>query len=173
MDRLFAPWRIDYILGEKDESCIFCTKPRAGADEENLLVHRGKAAFTMLNKYPYNNGHSLVSPYRHVSDICDLTEEENALLMQEVVRAVSAIRLVMKPAGFNIGLNIGQDAGAGIEEHLHYHVVPRWRGDANIMAVLADIKVIPEHLRATRSKLAEAFQSLFPASERKGEICDS
>jgi ATP adenylyltransferase len=173
MERLFAPWRIDYILGEKEHECIFCTKPHSDEDEENLMVHRAEGAFVMMNKYPYNSGHLLVCPYRHVSDICDLTAEENALVMEEVVRAVEVIRDVMKPDGFNIGLNIGEDAGAGIEEHLHYHVVPRWRGDSNIMAVLTDIRIIPEHLRTTRRKLAEAFHRLFPASQRKGASCDS
>lgn len=163
MERLWAPWRIDYILGkEKEPDCIFCTKPVSTEDEENLIVHRAQGAFTIMNKYPYNNGHLLICPYRHVWDICQLEPEENALLIQEVCRALQVLRKVMRPDGFNVGLNLGSVAGAGIEEHLHYHVVPRWRGDTNMMPVLADVRVIPEHLRSTWGKLREAFTRLYP-----------
>jgi len=163
MERLWAPWRIDYILGkEKEQECIFCTKPVSREDEENLIVHRAQGAFTIMNKYPYNNGHLLVCPYRHVWDICQLNPEENALLIQEVCRALQVLRKVMRPDGFNVGLNLGSVAGAGIEEHLHYHVVPRWNGDTNMMPVLADVRVIPEHLRSTWGKLREAFTRLYP-----------
>lgn len=169
MERLWAPWRIEYITGEQKETgCIFCTKPAAGDDEGNLIVHRASGAFTMMNKFPYNNGHLLVSPYRHVSDICDLDPEENSLLMQEVCRAVQVLRQVMRAEGFNIGINLGTVAGAGFEDHVHYHIVPRWNGDTNIMPVLADIKVIPEHLLSTCRKLREAFERLYPQSS--GEV---
>ncbi|MFH0821663.1 MAG: HIT domain-containing protein [Pseudomonadota bacterium] len=162
MERLFAPWRIEYVLGkDKESGCIFCTKPASDADEQNLLVHRGRGAFTMMNKYPYNNGHLLVSPYRHVSDICELTLEEMGLVTLEVTRAVTVLRTVMKAEGFNVGLNLGEIAGAGIEEHLHYHVVPRWRGDTNVMAVLAELRVIPEHFTSTWRNLRKAFQELY------------
>jgi len=168
MDRIWAPWRIDYILGEeKDPGCIFCTKPRENNDVQNLIVHRADGAFTMMNKYPYNNGHLLVVPFRHVGDICDLDAEENSMVVQEVCRALQVLRAVMKPEGFNIGINLGRTAGAGIEEHVHYHIVPRWNGDTNIMPVLADIKVIPEHLSVTCGKLQAAFAELFPARSRK------
>lgn len=163
MKPLFAPWRIDYILGhEKEPGCVFCTKPGENDDESNLMVHRAEGAFTIMNKFPYTNGHLLVCPYRHVSDICELTAEENSFVTQEVCRALTTIRDVMNPDGFNVGLNLGQDAGAGIGEHLHYHVIPRWRGDTNVIAVLDDVRVIPEHLRSTRQKLADAFARLFP-----------
>lgn len=162
MDYIWAPWRIDYILGkEKEPGCIFCVKPASSEDEENLIVHRAVGAYTIMNKFPYNNGHVLVVPYRHVSDICLLTPEENGLLVQEVTRSIEALRKVMNPDGFNIGINLGVVAGAGIAEHVHYHVVPRWNGDTNIMPVLADIRVIPQHLRETRQKLGEAFIRLF------------
>jgi ATP adenylyltransferase len=168
MKRLYAPWRIEYVVGkEKESGCIFCTKPSADEDDKNLIVHRARGAFSMMNKYPYNNGHLLVSPYRHVSDLCDLSPEENALLIQEVCRAITVIKEVMKAAGFNVGLNLGVEAGAGIEEHLHYHVVPRWRGDTNVMPVLADVRVIPEHFLETSRKLRAGFQRLFPPSERE------
>jgi ATP adenylyltransferase len=162
MDNLWAPWRIDYILGkERETGCIFCTKPASSEDEENLIAHRAQGAYTIMNKFPYNNGHVLVVPYRHVSDICDLTPEENSLLTQEVTRSIQALREVMRPDGFNVGLNLGVVAGAGIAEHLHYHVVPRWNGDTNVMPVLADVRVIPQHLRETRQNLSEAFFRLF------------
>lgn len=162
MDYIWAPWRIDYILGkEREPGCIFCTKPASAEDEENLIVHRARGAYTIMNKFPYNNGHVLVLPYRHVSDICLLSTEENSLLVQEVTRSIQALRTVMNPDGFNIGINLGVVAGAGIAEHVHYHVVPRWNGDTNIMPVLADVRVIPQHLRETRQKLSEAFLQLF------------
>jgi ATP adenylyltransferase len=163
MERIWAPWRIDYVLKkEREQGCIFCTKPASDKDDENLIVHRGKGAFTMMNKFPYNNGHLLIVPYVHVSDICSLSEEQNSLLTQEVCRSIQVLRHTMKAEGFNVGLNLGEVAGAGIEEHLHYHVVPRWNGDTNIMPVLADIKVIPEHLLSTCKRLRESFQTLYP-----------
>ncbi len=114
-----------------------------------------------MNKYPYNNGHLLVVPYRHVSDICGLTSEENGLIVEEVCRAVKVLRLVMNPDGFNIGINLGRVAGAGIEEHVHYHIVPRWNGDTNMMSVLADVRVIPEHLMSTCKNITRSFLELF------------
>ena len=169
MERLYAPWRIDYVIGkEKELECVFCTKPAESNDEDNLIVHRSRLCFSIMNKYPYNNGHVLVCPYRHVSDMCDLTTEENVALVNEIVKVIEVLKNTMKPGGFNVGLNLGEVAGAGIEEHLHYHVVPRWFGDTNVMPVLADVRVIPEHLRATRSKLAECFQRMFP-DNRQGE----
>jgi ATP adenylyltransferase len=159
MERIWAPWRIDYVVGkEKEAGCIFCTKPTADQGDDNLIVHVAQGAFTMMNKFPYNNGHVLVSPYRHVGDLCELAPEENSLLMEEVCRAVRALRQVMKPDGFNVGVNLGVCAGAGIHEHLHFHVVPRWNGDTNLMPVLADVSVIPEHLLSTCRKLREAFK---------------
>lgn len=170
MENLWAPWRIDYVLGaEKEPGCIFCTKPASDSDEENLIVHRAQGAFTIMNKFPYNSGHLLVVPYRHVWDICQLELDENTQLIQEVCRAMAVLRHVMRPGGFNVGLNLGAAAGAGIEEHVHYHIVPRWNGDTNMMPVLADIKMIPEHIRATCAKLREAFTSLYPDASRSEE----
>lgn len=165
MDRIYAPWRIEYVLGnEKEEGCIFCSKPSDTKDEENLIVHRAGSAFTIMNKYPYNNGHLLICPYRHVSDLCQLDSQENLHLVEEVCRALTVLKDVMSAPAFNVGLNLGVEAGAGIEEHLHYHVVPRWRGDTNVMPVLADIKVIPEHMVLTYRKLRDGFNRLFPDS---------
>ena len=168
MERIWAPWRIDYILGkEKEAGCIFCDKPQSELDEETLIVHRSDGAYTIMNKYPYNNGHLLVVPYRHVSEICDLEVEENSLLIQEVCKAIQALKKVMRPDGFNIGINLGIIAGAGIAEHVHYHIVPRWAGDTNMMPVLADVRIIPEHLRQTREKLARAFKKLFSVKQEQ------
>ncbi len=165
MERIWAPWRIDYIVGgERESGCIFCTKPASDDDDKNLIVHRARGAFTMMNKFPYNNGHVLVSPYRHVSDICDLDSEELSLLMEEVCRAMGVIRNVMHAEGFNIGINIGAVAGAGFAEHLHYHIVPRWNGDTNIMPVLADVRIIPEHILSTCQKLRNEFKVSYPES---------
>ncbi len=165
MERLYAPWRIEYILGkEKEPGCVFCNRIASDEDDKNLIVHRAKGAFTIMNKFPYSNGHLLVCPFRHVADVCDLDEQENSLLLQEVVRAIKVLRDVMKPTGLNVGINLGEDAGAGIEEHLHYHVVPRWRGDTNVMPVLADVKVIPEHFLSTSRKLRDGFRRLFQDS---------
>lgn len=170
MERLFAPWRIDYVLGkEKEAGCVFCKGVSSEDDDGNMIVHRAEGAFTIVNKYPYSNGHLLVCPYRHVSDICDLDVEGNSLLVQEVQRAVTVLREVMRPDGLNVGINLGVDAGAGIGEHLHYHVVPRWRGDTNVMAVLADIKVIPEHFLITSRKLREAFSRMNPETAEEVE----
>jgi ATP adenylyltransferase len=167
MEVLYAPWRIDYVLGKKEQSgCVFCLASTGDEEQEALIVHRAEGAFTMMNKYPYANGHVLICPYGHVSDLCDLTAEENSLLIEEVARAVRVIRDVMRPSGFNVGLNIGADAGAGIDEHLHYHVVPRWRGDTNMMSVLANVRVIPEDLFSTTTKLRESFERLFPDTVR-------
>jgi ATP adenylyltransferase len=131
-------------------------------DEENLIAHRAEGAYTIMNKFPYANGHLLICPYKHVSDLCDLDDHENSLVLQEVTRAVTVLRKVMKPDAMNVGLNLGECAGAGIEEHLHYHVVPRWSGDVNFITVLGDVRVIPEHIRSTCAKLKECFDSLYP-----------
>ncbi len=166
MDRIWAPWRIDYIVGgEREPGCIFCSKSGSDQDDINLIVHRAHGAFTMMNKFPYNNGHVLVAPYRHAPDICELDRTENALLIEEVCRSTRVIREVMHAEGFNIGINVGAVAGAGVAEHVHYHIVPRWNGDTNIMPVLADVKIIPEHLVSTCRKLREHFRALYPESE--------
>ncbi len=171
MERIWAPWRIDYIVGgERETGCIFCTKPVSGEDDENLVVSRGQGAFTIMNKFPYNNGHLLVAPYRHVADICELDPVENGFVIEQVCRSLNVLRDIMKPDGFNIGINLGAVAGAGIEEHLHYHIVPRWHGDTNIMPVLADVKIIPEHLVSTCRKLRDGFRRLYhdaPHGEEK------
>ncbi|MEM5788363.1 MAG: HIT domain-containing protein [Syntrophobacteraceae bacterium] len=153
MKNLWAPWRIEYILGDRDSSCIFCPQCRGLSDEERLILYRDGAIMVMMNRFPYNNGHLLVSPLRHVSRLDDLNDDEMFALILWVKKSSSILEEVMHPDGFNIGLNLGKEAGAGYDEHLHFHVVPRWRGDTNFMAVLTEVRSIPEHIKQTYSKL--------------------
>jgi len=153
MKILWAPWRIKYILQEKPKGCIFCEKPKENRDEENLILYRAKYNFVIMNLYPYNNGHLMIAPYRHVSTIELLNADELGEMMVLAKACLTLLREVMKPDGFNIGFNIGRVAGAGIEEHVHMHIVPRWNGDTNFMPVIGDVKVIPEALSDTYRKL--------------------
>lgn len=154
---LWAPWRIEYILGEKERDCIFCVKPKEERDRENLILFRGKLAFVIMNKYPYNPGHLMVVPYRHVHSLEELSTEEQTETMTLTVKALKVLKKVMHPEGFNIGLNIGVVASASIDEHLHWHIVPRWAGDVGFMTVLDELRVIPEHILATYDKLYPVF----------------
>ncbi len=163
MENLWAPWRMAFITPKKDqpdEGCIFCTKPAANKDDENYIVYRGKRCFVMLNLYPYNNGHLMVAPYKHKSTIEDLDAEDLGEMMSLAQLMLKALREVMNPHGFNMGINQGKIAGAGFADHVHYHVVPRWDGDTNFMPVLADIKVIPEHLDTVYKHLKEAVADI-------------
>jgi ATP adenylyltransferase len=157
MERLWAPWRLEYIQSaDEQEGCVFCRAAAAG-DEEGLVVHRGELAFVMLNKYPYAGGHLMVAPFRHVGGLAELTEGEALEIHRLVAVSLQALAATMSPQGFNLGWNLGRIAGAGVVDHVHEHVVPRWAGDTNFMPVLADVKVMPEALEATRTKLAEAW----------------
>jgi ATP adenylyltransferase len=154
---LWAPWRLEYIqAADEQEDCLFCSVQRAD-DDEGLVVHRGDEAFAMLNKYPYASGHLMVAPYRHVGEFGELSNEEALEIHRVAGQGLGALAQTYAPQGFNLGWNLGRVAGAGIVEHVHLHVVPRWAGDTNFMPVLADVKVLPEHLIATRGKLAEAW----------------
>ena len=154
---LWAPWRLEYIQqADEQPGCVFCLAAEA-ADEDGLVVRRGRRAFVLLNKFPYASGHLMVAPYRHPSAFDDLAEAEALEVHRLGVAAIGALRSVFAPEGFNVGWNLGRVAGAGIVDHGHVHVVPRWNGDTNFMPVLADVKVIPEHLLETRRKLAEAW----------------
>ncbi len=158
LERLWAPWRMEYILAPKPaDECIFCDKPAAGDDRENLIVCRGKQAFVMMNLYPYNNGHVLIAPYRHVPEFDDLEPEVQLEMLNLVSRAMSIMRQEMQAGGFNFGANIGAAAGAGIEPHIHLHLVPRWSGDTNFMPVVGGAKVQVQSLRETRDLLAAGF----------------
>ncbi len=156
-ERLWAPWRLEYIKGPKPEECIFCAGAAAEDDAAAYVVGRGERCFVMLNAYPYNNGHVMVSPYEHVPSIEELDESTLLELMALAQRSLGAIREAYGPEGFNLGINQGKVAGAGVEHHVHLHVVPRWGGDTNFMPVLADVKVLPEHLSETREKLASRW----------------
>jgi len=160
MERIFAPWRIEYIRSPKHEGCIFCDFPRENRDDERLILHRGEKSFAIMNNYPYNPGHLMIAPYRHVGQLEELTHEEIGEMMGLASMAVQAIKKSMNPDGFNIGINIGRVAGAGIEDHIHIHVVPRWNGDTNFMPVLADVKVIPEAVEETFRILKEAMKEM-------------
>lgn len=156
---LWAPWRLDYVTGPKPDGCVFCRSADTadlGADDD-LVVARGERGYVVMNRFPYNNGHLMVVPNRHVADLNDLTLAETNELQGLLRRALHTVRAVMNPEGCNIGLNLGAAAGAGIAAHLHWHLVPRWNGDTNFMPVLADTNVIPQALQRTRDLLAEAW----------------
>lgn len=142
------------------QACIFCTKPASDDDAENYILYRGTYCFIMLNIYPYNNGHLMISPYQHIANIEDLDAATLADLMAQTQLALKALRLVMQPDGFNMGINEGKAAGAGFAEHMHLHIVPRWQGDTNFMPVIADVKVMPELLDTVYQKLKQALETL-------------
>jgi ATP adenylyltransferase len=160
LKQLWAPWRIEYIKLEKPPGCILCDKPKENKDAENLILGRGHLNFVMMNKYPYNAGHLMVAPYRHVAKLEDLSGEELAEHYRLVQQSTGILRKVFKPAGFNIGMNMGKAAGAGIDEHIHTHIVPRWVGDTNFMPVLAEVHVINEALDDTYRNLKREFDAL-------------
>jgi ATP adenylyltransferase len=155
---LWAPWRLEYIeQADEQPGCIFCTALESSDDEEGLVVHRGRRAFVLLNKFPYASGHLMVAPKRHVGDLGDLEDEEVLELHRLVLQGLGALAETSAPQGYNLGWNLGRVAGAGVTDHVHLHIVPRWAGDTNFMPVLADVKVLPEHLAETRRKLAAAW----------------
>ena len=158
MERLWAPWRLEYVQNaDKQDGCIFCAAAASDDDEGQLVVHRGEHAFVLLNKFPYASGHLLVAPYRHGLNFGDLDEAEILEIHRLGAQGLEALAATYEPEGYNLGWNIGRIAGAGIPDHGHLHVVPRWGGDTNFMPVLADVKVIPEHLSATWAHLTAAW----------------
>jgi ATP adenylyltransferase len=161
MESLWAPWRMEYIEAEKKqagpEKCIFCSLLALADDEDGLVIHRGKKAAVILNRFPYNNGHLMVMPLRHIAKIEELDDEELMELHYLTCKSLKALSAAMEPDGFNLGLNLGKTAGAGVEDHFHLHIVPRWQGDTNFMPVLAETKVMPDHLLNTLRKLKAAF----------------
>lgn len=161
MDQLWAPWRMPFIEQATPEpGCIFCSKAQSDDDEGNFIVYRGAHCFVILNLYPYNSGHLMVVPYVHVGSLEQVPGEVGGAVFATAQLAVRALDEVMHPEGFNLGVNQGKVAGAGIADHIHLHIVPRWNGDTNFMPVLADTKVVPELLGATADKLRPAFQRL-------------
>lgn len=158
MKNLWSPWRIDYILGPKPEECVFCLPTTLATDAERLILYRGEYAFVIMNKYPYSNGHIMVCPYRHVMQLIDVPVVE----LHEIIELIQKCSVVLKEhfhcEGINVGLNQGQAAGAGIREHLHFHLVPRWNGDSSFMAVFDEVRTIPEHLSRTYQELKPYFE---------------
>lgn len=160
MEVLWAPWRMEFILGSKPESCIFCSFPAetsAEADRKNLVVGRSKLSFAILNRFPYNSGHLMVVPRQHTADFAALPAEESVDLHRLLQLSVAVLQEAYHPDGFNLGMNLGRSAGAGIADHLHYHLVPRWMGDTNFMPLLSETKVIVEHLLQSYDKLRVLF----------------
>ena len=159
MKVLWAPWRMGYILAEnKADGCIFCPGADRSADQERLILRVGPRTMVVMNRFPYNNGHLLVAPVKHVSSLERLNQDETLGLLLMVRKSIEILKQVMKPDGFNVGLNLGHVAGAGMENHMHFHIVPRWKGDTNFMTVIEDVRVIPEHIKATYAKLVPLFQ---------------
>lgn len=159
---LWAPWRMEFIRADKPKGCIFCEFPAAppSQDRANLVVHRSAHAFTCLNRYPYNSGHVMVIPRAHVAELGLLGAEDHADLQEELRRAVAVVKKVYAPEGLNVGMNLGKAAGAGIADHLHWHVVPRWVGDNNFMPVMADQRVVVEALDDAWARLSAGFAAI-------------
>ena len=158
MENIWAPWRMDYILNEKENSCIFCDKSKENEDKKNLILLRKNLCFVIMNLYPYNNGHIMIAPYRHFGNVTEANREESLEIFETMQDCVKILEKTFKPDGFNIGINLGRVAGAGIKDHVHLHIVPRWEGDTNFMPVLADVRVIPEHISKTYNTLKENFE---------------
>ncbi len=160
MKKLWAPWRARYILGPKEKGCLLCRISGENKDEENYVLWRGELGYIMLNLYPYNAGHLMIVPYRHEKNLENLDDRESGEVMRLAQMSIRALKGSLRPQGFNLGMNLGSIAGAGIEEHIHLHVVPRWRGDTNFMPVSASTKVISQALEETYRDLKDAFQAL-------------
>jgi len=163
MDHLWSPWRYRYVQtalspSSTDDACIFCAKAAASQDEDNLIVHRARLNFILLNLYPYNSGHVMIAPYEHVATLEGAREETTAEMMQLTRQVLVHLGTIYHPAGFNFGMNLGEAAGAGVAGHIHMHVVPRWRGDANFMTTLGETRVLPENLAETYRKLRAKFE---------------
>jgi ATP adenylyltransferase len=160
MKHIWAPWRIEYVRAKKTLGCIFCDKPKESKNIENYILYRGKHNFIMLNSYPYNPGHLLIACYRHLDTPEKLTTAERNEHFELISRSIEILKEAFQPGGFNIGANLGKTAGAGIEDHFHSHIVPRWQGDTNYITVVGDIRVVPQALADIYKELAGKFQTL-------------
>jgi len=165
MKQLWAPWRMEYILSPKPDTCVFCIPPHSEEDEQRLVLYRGQHSFVIMNAFPYNCGHVMVTPFRHVMNLQMLTEGESSEIMLLLRHCSIILQDCFHCQGQNLGLNIGEAAGAGIREHLHFHVVPRWNGDSSFMAVMDEARIMPEHLRATYARLKPHFAVLYQRSQ--------
>ena len=159
MERMWAPWRMEYILNDKPTGCIFCLSPDPEFDRERLLLYRSRLSLVMLNRYPYTNGHLLIAPNRHIADLEKLTDVEMLDLFRTLRLCKRILRETAGPDGFNVGINLGRSAGAGVDDHIHLHIVPRWGGDTNFMTVIPDVRVMPENLAVTFDRLLPEFQA--------------
>ena len=153
MKKIWAPWRSKFVYHRKTKGCIFCEKPRSHNDAKNFLVERGRTVYSMLNLYPYNNGHLMIAPYRHLKNVTLLSPEESGELFKMLQQSLKQLDKILKPHGYNIGFNIGRIAGAGYDKHVHLHVVPRWQGDTNFMPVIGETKVVSESLARLRKRI--------------------
>jgi len=160
MNRLWAPWRIEYIRTKDEDGCVFCNKSKSKDDQNNLVLYRGKESFVLMNLYPYSNGHIMICPYEHSSDTNDLSPMCNEEIMRLANESMNILRKKMNAEGFNFGANLGKAGGAGIEDHLHYHIVPRWHGDTNFMPVVGTTKVMVEELNETWAILKSDFDEI-------------
>ena len=160
MEHLWAPWRMKYILTKKGGDCIFCLKPSRKGDRKRLILCRSQCSIFMMNRFPYSSGHLMVAPMKHTGNLEELTPEELGDLSVLLRKAVSLLRRAIDPQGFNIGMNIGRIAGAGVTDHLHFHVVPRWSGDTNFMPVVSETTVVPEFLEDTYGKLISVLKKM-------------
>jgi ATP adenylyltransferase len=161
MNRIWAPWRMGFIMkSDHKNECFLCQLPKEKEDEKNLILYRGESNFIILNAYPYNSGHLMVAPYGHVGKLEDLKDAESKEHFALVIMSVKLLKKVFEPAGFNTGMNLGKAAGAGVADHIHTHIVPRWQGDANFMPVISETKVLPESLPTTYKRLKEGITSL-------------
>ena len=171
MKVLWAPWRMAYVKNaRKPARCIFCVKSKERRDENNLLLHRGRHGLVMMNLFPYNSGHLLIAPYAHVKGLEQLPDEAALDLMHLTQLSLKVLRAEMKPEGFNVGINLGRVAGAGIEAHVHLHLVPRWNGDTNFMPLFGETRVMPEHLQATYRKLRARFHAITAGGRSKKRV---
>ncbi len=160
MDYLWSPWRMEYILNPKsEEGCIFCSALKLSDGPENLIISRGSKAFVILNRYPYTSGHLMIVPYMHQPSLELLDSGSRAEIMELSARAIQVLQVVYTPQGFNLGMNIGHAAGAGVTEHVHLHIVPRWVGDTNFMSSVSQTRVLPELLEETYRRVKEAWES--------------
>ena len=159
MEKIYAPWRMEFIKGEKQAGCVFC---KDSARCHDLVLYEGKSAFVMMNRYPYNSGHLMIVPFRHICEMEDLLPEEKREVFDLLDESIKILKEAMSPEGFNVGINLGKAAGAGIVDHMHVHIVPRWSGDTNFITTVGDIRVVPEDIHKTCALLIPYFKKYRP-----------